>query len=80
MLGKTLVQAGGPIAVSTGATTAAVTFGTPFPDTNYMLDLEWVSGSTPGSGARSKDVNYCTAVFAQVTVNSAFKWKAWRIV
>jgi len=78
-LGKTMVQVGGPVSVSSGATTAAVTFGSAFPDTNYGLVLDWVSGSTPGYGARGKTVNYCIATFTQVTVPSAFKWMAWRI-
>jgi len=80
MLGKTLVQDGGPVSVSSGATTAAVTFGDPFPDADYQVGIEWVSGSTPGYGARGKTVNYFTAVFTQVTLPSAFNWRAWRIV
>jgi len=78
-LSKTLVQCGGPVSVSSGATTSAVTFGTAFPDTNYVLAIEWVSGSTPGCGTRGKTVNYCTAAFTQVTVPSAFLWAAWRL-
>jgi len=79
-LGKSLVQKGGPIAVATGSTTSAVTFGIAFPDTSYILAIEWVSGSNPGHGTRSKTVNYCMAQFTQVTEPSAFLWAAWRLL
>lgn len=73
------VKRGGPVSVSSGATTTAITFSTPFPDTDYSLNIEWVSGSNPSYGARSKTVNYCIAQFTQVTENSAFNWRAWRL-
>jgi len=79
-MGKTFLQKGGPVSVSSGATSAAVTFGDPFPDTDYQIGIDWVSGSTPGYGARGKTVQYFTAVFTQVTTQSAFQWRAWRIV
>lgn len=72
------VKRGGPISVASGATSSAVTFSTAFPDTDYQLGIEWVSGSIVGYGARSKTVNNCIAVFAQVTTDSAFTWRAWR--
>ena len=78
-LSKTLVQKGGPVSVSSGATTAAVTFGTPFPDTEYVLALEWVSGASPAHGTKGKTINYAVADFTQVTVPSAFLWAAWRL-
>jgi hypothetical protein len=70
---------GGPVGVTSGATTAAITFGTPFLDPNYQLALEWVSGSYPSYGVRDKTVNYCIAVFSKVTEPSAFNWRAWRM-
>ena len=70
---------GGPIAAGSGATSAAITFSTPFPDTDYQVAIEWVSGSTPGTGIRDKTSSYAYAVFAQVTTDSAFNWKAWRL-
>jgi len=89
MLSKTLVQAGGPISVSSGATSAAITFGDPFPDISYGVDLAWVSGGqytfTTGSsglgnfGMQSRDENYCIAIFPRVTAPSAFIWRAWRV-
>lgn len=78
-LGKTLVQKGGPLAVTSGATSSAFTFPTPFPDTNYQVGIEWVSGSTPGYGIRGKTVNYAYTVFTATTEASAFKWRAWRL-
>jgi len=78
-MGKGFLQVGGPRSVSTGSTSAAITFGTAFPDTNYIMSLDWVSGSTPSYGARAKTVNSCIVVFTQVTVDSAFLWGAWRV-
>jgi len=87
-MGTTFLQRGGPISVGSGATTAAITFGTAFPDTNYRIDLEWVSGAIagavstgylPGAGARNKTVASCIVVFSQVVTPSAFLWGAWRL-
>jgi len=78
-LGKSFLQFGGPISVSSGATTAAITFGTPFQDTSYQVAIEWVSGSIQPFGFRAKTVNYVYAGFGQVTEPSAFNWRAWRL-
>lgn len=80
-MGKTFLQKGGPISVGSGATTAAVTFGTAFPDTSYQVTLEWVSGAPPtqGVGIRAKTVNNVIATFYGTVVDSAFNWGAWRL-
>ena len=80
-LSKTLVQKGGPVSVSSGATTTAVTFGTAMPDTSYQADLEWVSGAPPtqGVGIRGKTVNNFIATLYGTVVDSAFNWRAWRL-
>ena len=72
-------QKGGPIAVASGAYSAAVTFGVAFPDTIYQVGLEWVSGSSPAYGIRRKVESNAVAVFTQVTEPSAFLWRAWRL-
>lgn len=79
-LGKSLVQFGGPISVSSGATSGAITFGTAFPDTNYQATLEWVSGAPPtqGVGIRGKTVNNVIATLYGTVVDSAFNWRVWR--
>ena len=80
-LSPTLVQAGGPLAVSSGASTGAVTFSVAFPDTDYQVAIEWVSGAPPtqGIGIRSKTVdNYIAAWFGTVG-DGAFVWNAWRL-
>jgi len=78
-LSAELVQKGGPVSVATGSYSAAFTFGVAFPDTAYQAALEWVSGSSPAYGIREKTANYAYAVFPQVTEDSAFQWRCWRL-
>jgi len=80
-LSKSLVQFGGPVSVASGATSGAVTFGEAFPDANYCVNIEWVSGQNPSYGIRAKTVNSAIAVYTtQITTASAFRWSAWRLV
>ncbi|MEM2905003.1 MAG: hypothetical protein QW587_04610 [Candidatus Bathyarchaeia archaeon] len=80
-LGKALVQAGGPIAVTSGASTGAVTFTITFPDQNYQTGIEWVSGEPPSQGfsIKSKNTDFFIIAYHGNVVNSAFNWRVWRL-
>lgn len=80
-LGKALVQAGGPRALTAGgATSSAVTFGTVMPDADYQVDVNVVSGVVSGGwvvrGRRTTDF---VIYFPHGVSDGAFLWRAWRI-
>lgn len=79
---RNIVQHGGPIGVATGAGSAAITFGYAFQDTNYQLDIEWVSGPPPTQSCLTPVKNPAYSVITNygTIASAAFNWQAWRLV
>jgi hypothetical protein len=76
------VQKGGPIAVVTGQTSSAITFGYAFADNNYQIALEFIGAGAPPAaqwGTALKSNQYAIMTLNGNVVSCQFNWQAWRI-